>query len=96
MSQPSQTIAIAHAPSMNRFEARMPEGLCRLDYRLDGTIMNIHHTEVPPAVEGRGIASALVQAAVDHARAHGLRIRPLCSYVGAWMRRHPEHADLLP
>lgn len=95
MSQPSQTIAVAHAPSMNRFEARTPEGLCRLDYRLDGAVMNIHHTEVPPALEGRGIASALVQAAVEHARSHGLRIRPLCSYVSAWMRRHPEHADLL-
>jgi predicted GNAT family acetyltransferase len=88
-------LAVEHAAQQDRFEVRVQGYLCRLDYRLDGRIMNIHHTEVPGALEGQGIASALVQTAVDHARANGLKIRPLCSYVGAWMRRHPEHADLL-
>lgn len=88
------SVDVRHLPP-NRFEAIVDGSRSRLDYRLDGTVMRIHHTEVPPEMEGRGIASALVQAAVAHARREGLSIQPLCSYVGAWMRRHPEHGDLL-
>jgi predicted GNAT family acetyltransferase len=58
-------------------------------------VLLLTHTEVPPALEGRGIAAALVKAALDWARAEGLRVRPLCSYVVAYMRRHPETQDLL-
>jgi predicted GNAT family acetyltransferase len=86
---------VRHAPSSNRFEAIVDGRLCRLDYLLAGDVMRIHHTEVPRELEGRGIASALTQAAIDHARANGLAIQPLCGYVRAWLRRHPEHADLV-
>jgi predicted GNAT family acetyltransferase len=88
------SVDIHHLPP-RRFETTVEGLTSRLDYRLDGTVMRIHHTEVPPELEGRGIASALVSAAVDHARREALSIQPLCSYVAAWMRRHPEHADLL-
>mgnify|MGYP003545244133 CR=1 FL=1 len=67
----------------------------RLDYRLDGAVMLIHHTEVPARLEGRGIAATLTAAAFEHARREGLRIAPLCSYARAWARRHPEFADVL-
>ncbi len=59
----------------------------------DGTI-TIDHTGVPPAYEGRGIAARLVWRAIDDARAEGFKIVPLCSYVVAQFRRHPEWADL--
>jgi predicted GNAT family acetyltransferase len=41
-------------------------------------------------LEGRGIAAALVQAALAHAKANGFKVNPLCSYVRAYMRRRPE------
>ena len=86
---------IHHDPRAGRFETLI-EGLrCELDYRLDGRVMRIHHTGVHPRLEGRGIAAALVSAAVAHARDEGLLIQPLCSYVRTWLRRHPEHADLV-
>lgn len=59
-----------------------------------GTIA-IDHTGVPPEFRNAGIALKLVQAGVDAARAEGLKIVPLCSYVQAQFRRHPEWADLL-
>jgi predicted GNAT family acetyltransferase len=37
----------------------------------------------------------MVKAALDHARAHGLKVAPVCSYVRAYMRRHPETQGLL-
>ena len=57
--------------------------------------MSIVHTEVPPRSEGRGIAAGLVRAALAHARAQGWHVRPACSYVRSYMRRHPETQDLL-
>ena len=45
--------------------------------------MAIVHTEVPPAVAGRGIAGELVRSALEFARAQGWKVRPLCSYAVA-------------
>ena len=86
---------IVHRSEASRFEAAYPEGLAVCVYRRQGEVLLFTHTEVPMALEGRGIAAALVQAALDWARAEGLRVRPLCSYVAAYLRRHPEAQDLL-
>jgi len=59
----------------------------------DGTI-TIDHTGVPPEYEGRGIAARLVNKAIADAREQDFRITPVCSYVVAQFRRHPEWADL--
>ncbi len=86
---------IAHDAARGRFEVQVDGHRNVCDYRLAGDAMQLVHTEVHPSLEGRGIAAALVAAAVAHARAEGLRVLPLCSYVRSWLRRHPEHADLL-
>lgn len=88
-------LRIVHRPEASRFEAGFDAGLAVCTYRHQGDTLLITHTEVPPALEGRGIAGALVQATLDWARAEGLRVRPLCGYVAAYMRRHPETQDLL-
>lgn len=87
---------IAHNVGLHRFEALVEGNLARCDYRLDGNTMRLVHTEVPPALEGRGIAAKLVAAALAHAREQGLSVIPACSYVRTYMRRHPETAALLP
>ena len=66
---------IEHDAAASAFVARVEGGLAECAYRLQGDVMNIVHTEVPPASEGRGIAAALVQAALAYARAQGLRVR---------------------
>ena len=53
------------------------------------------HTEVPKRLEGRGIGSQLVAGALDIARAQGLTVVPRCSFVKAYIKRHPAYADLL-
>jgi predicted GNAT family acetyltransferase len=57
--------------------------------------MHIVHTEVPAALQGRGLAAALVRQVLDQARALGWQVRPVCGYVQTYMRRHPETQDLL-
>ena len=91
----SDSHIVIHNPAASRFEVAVDGLLCRADYHLDGDVLNVYHTEVPQALEGRGLASRLVGAVFEHARARSLRVRPSCSYVRAWARRHPEVADLL-
>ena len=85
---------IQHARALKRFQVVVDGCTCVLDYRLDGAVMGITHTEVPPAVAGRGIAGELVRTALDYARSRGWKVAPVCSYAAVWMDRHPAYADL--
>ena len=88
-------LQVVNNEEKGRFEVRLGEEVAYAEYRLLATGVLFPHTEVPPASEGRGIAAALVQAALAYARAQGLRVRPSCSYVRSYMRRHPDTLDLL-
>jgi predicted GNAT family acetyltransferase len=85
---------IHHDRAVHRFETQVDGANCELDYTLAANVMTITHTGVPAEVGGRGIASALVQAAMDAARAEGWKVVPACSYASAWIKRHPEYQDL--
>lgn len=87
---------IEHNTAEKRFEWLEDGQLCVLDYELHDATMSITHTGVPESVGGRGIAADLARAALDTARAENWKVRPLCSYVAAWMRRQKgAYDDLL-
>jgi predicted GNAT family acetyltransferase len=89
-------MSVHHDPAARRFTVAVPSGTAELAYALAGPgVLDYHHTYVPLEDRGRGVADRLAQAAVDYARAQGLRIIPSCSYVAEWLRQHPEHADLV-
>ena len=90
----SEPVAV-HNEAQSRFEFRLDGWLCRCDYRLVEGVMHLVHTEVPPLLEGRGLAARLVRAALDHARAQGLKVAPRCSYVRTYLQRHPQDQDLV-
>lgn len=66
----------------------------RLTWEADGDVRRATHTIVPPEIGGRGVAARLVDALIEDAREQGFRVDPVCSYVEAAFRRHPEWADL--
>jgi uncharacterized protein len=82
-------------PAARRFELDLDGDVAIAAYRIDGNTMMFTHTEVPARLRGRGIASTLVRGALDAARARGMRVMPLCSFVAAYIRRHPEVQDLV-
>jgi len=86
--------SISHDPASHRFSTVVDGVDAHLEYRLHGGVMTIMHTGVPQAIGGRGIAGALVKAAMDHARAEGLKVNPACSYSAVWMERHPDYHAL--
>jgi predicted GNAT family acetyltransferase len=90
-----RTWTVRHNAAHSRFEAVLDEGAAVAEYRLHDGVMQILHTEVPRALEGRGIAASMMAAAVAHAREQGLKIDPRCSYAAVYMKRRPETRDLL-
>ncbi|MDF2605566.1 MAG: acetyltransferase [Sphingomonas sp.] len=64
-------------------------------YQREGERIVFTHTHVPAEIEGRGVASKLIRAALDSARDQGLKVLPQCTFVAAFIRRHPEYRDLV-
>ncbi|MFY9511501.1 MAG: GNAT family N-acetyltransferase [Rubrivivax sp.] len=87
--------SISHNAAASRFETSIDGQLGVCTYRLQDGVLWLTHTEVPPQAQGQGHAAALVKATLDWAREQGHLVRPLCSYVALYMRRHPETQDLL-
>ena len=84
-----------HSPQTSQFQTADDARHGVLQYRLQDGVMSINHTEVASELRGRGVAAALMQAALAHARTHALKVRPLCSYANAYMKHHPDVQDLL-
>jgi predicted GNAT family acetyltransferase len=65
-----------------------------LAYRLQGgNLMILDHTDVEDKYQGKGVGKQLVQAAVEHARSHGIKLRPLCTYAYLLFERNKDWAD---
>lgn len=92
---PREAPAIEHLPEEQRFEARIDGQTATLEYTRVDRSMVLTHTEVPSAFEGRGIGSALVRSALEYVREQDLVAVPLCPFVRAYIRRHPEYRDLV-
>lgn len=87
-------LEVVHNPGENRFETWIDGNLSKADYILDGKNFVITHVGVHPAHRGQGVAGRIVEASLAYARENSLRVIPMCSYAAAFIRRHPEYADL--
>ena len=86
---------VRHDPTAREFSVEVGGYIGALNYDLRGDTMTITHTLVPEAIGGRGVAAELMRVALQTARAEGWKVVPMCSYAVAYLRRHPEYADLL-
>ena len=79
----------------HRFELVVDRHLSFSEYTLDGDVITFTHTIVPPSLEGKGVGSRLISGALAQVRERGLKVRPVCEFVKAYIERHPEWQDLL-
>ena len=64
-------------------------------YETRGDAVVFTHTLVPPALEGRGVGSRLIQGALDDVRRQGGHVIAECGFVAAYLQRHPDQQDLM-
>jgi predicted GNAT family acetyltransferase len=79
----------------HRFEVETSSRTAFLNYRVESGAITFTHTEVPEALNGRGIGTALVKFALDYARGQGLRVVPQCPFVASFVAGHPQYQSLV-
>ncbi len=85
---------VRNNPALSRFEVEVEGGTAVANYRIDGGVITFTHTEVPPRARGAGVASRLMREALEMVRPLGLKVVARCSFVRAYLAKHPEFHDL--
>ena len=78
-----------------RYELHAEGGIAAAYYELRSGAVAFVHTVVPERLQGRGIASILIKAALADVRKRGLKVIVECPFVARYIERHPEEQDLL-
>jgi predicted GNAT family acetyltransferase len=88
-----------YAPTNNteleRFEIMEGNEIAFIEYKIDGNVISILHTEVPDILGGKGVGSALVAHAFDYARKEKLGLKVYCSFAAVYAKRHPDWNDII-
>ena len=88
-------IQVTHNIKGGQFEVQLEDQLAYLEYRLGVNSIILVNTEVPQALEGRGIGGTLVKASLEYARANQLGVVAFCPFVQSYLKRHPEYQDMV-
>lgn len=90
----THTITREHGTTKGRYVIALGGVEAELTYSITSpTLLIADHTSVPDAFRGTGAGLALVTRMVEDARAQGFKIMPLCPFVNAQRKKHPEWAD---
>ncbi|WP_088341004.1 GNAT family N-acetyltransferase [Robiginitalea sediminis] len=78
-----------------RYEFQIGEHTPLIEYIRTTDKIYLTHTEVPEALSGQGIGTALIGAALRDIEAKGLTLVPLCPFVALYLKRNPEWKRLV-
>lgn len=85
---------VAVAAEANRYTISIADQTVGFaDFADRGSQRVFHHTEIDPAFGGRGLATLLLEDALQATKADGKRIVPVCSMVVTVLKKHPEYDD---
>jgi predicted GNAT family acetyltransferase len=91
----AQTSDVVMNDETHRFELTLAGETAFTEYVLHNGAMVLPHTVVPDSFAGKGVGSILAQAALGYARGHGLKVKPSCPFIAAYIQKHPEWQDLV-
>jgi predicted GNAT family acetyltransferase len=91
----TENVVVENNEPAKRFEAQVDGNVAFLQYHYSKGSLVFTHTEVPPALEGQGLAGKLARTALEYAQSHQLTVIPLCPFVASYIRKHPEYQSLV-
>ena len=95
MPEADKTSQVVNNPSKHRYELAVDGDIAATYYAIDGGVITFIHTEVPPELGGKGIASKLIRGALDQVRVDGLKVIAQCPFVKAFIEKNAAYQDLL-
>ena len=84
------SLPLINDKSSRQFELEVEGRMAKLEYELNGTKMFLTHASVPKALSGTGVGNALVEKVFAYIEENNLKLVPMCSFVTAHLRKHPE------
>ncbi|MGE0551398.1 MAG: GNAT family N-acetyltransferase [Kofleriaceae bacterium] len=87
-------MAVRDNKQRSRFELELDGVTAFAAYRRNGSVVTFVHTEVPKALGGKGVGSALAKGALDLVRAADETIVAECPFIAGYVEKHPELHDL--
>ncbi len=88
-------LSVTNNEQEQRYEFIVDDQVSFIDYEKKGDKIFLTHTEVPEELEGKGVASAMVEKTFTEIENQGLKVVPYCSYVKVFLKRHPEWNRLI-
>lgn len=88
----SDEVTIDRNDDARRYELRLGGKMAGyVAYRTNPGRITFTHTVVYPGHEGEGLGSRLARHVLDDAVARGETIVPVCPFISAYLKRHPEY-----
>lgn len=88
-------LTVRNNPDAKRYEAEFEGRMVKIDYIATKNRTYLTHTEVPVELEGQGLGTELVEAALEDIESNGKQLVPLCPFVAAYIKENPDWARLL-
>ena len=89
-------VTVTNAQEKERYEAWVGGELAAVaDYIPTDELVAFVHTKVSDGFEGKGVAGALIQGALDDVRSQHRKVLAVCPFVRAYIERHVgDYGDL--
>ena len=78
-----------------QYEFHIDNNIVRVEYIRAQNNIYLTHTEVPRNLEGQGLGSAIIKAALEDVKVNGWTLIPLCPFVASYIKKHPEYRELV-
>jgi uncharacterized protein len=87
---------VKHVERKRKFYIEIGGYTAKLKYKKKKEdVLEIHSTEVPESLRGKGVGNALVKAAMEYAREFNYKVKPACAFVEQFFKRNHQYDYLL-
>ena len=95
MKEEYEPIALEKNETAKQFEIHADGQMATIAYKEEHFTITLLHTEVPPELEGRGVATAIIEKTLTYIEKNHLRLIPLCPFIITYIKRHPQWKMIL-
>lgn len=95
MQEQYKNLPLIKNEALQQFELEVEGYTSFIEYKEAGEQIVLTHTEVPVELEGKGVGTAIVEKTLEYIEEHKQRLVPLCPFVIAYLKRHPDWNRLL-